>query len=454
MYSPDDTIVAIATPPGRGGIGVVRISGSRAAETTKAVLHSPEALQPRLATLTAAVGPNGRDDRIDSVLATYFPGPASYTGEDVVEISGHGSPVLLHQIVASAVQAGARLAEPGEFTLRAFLNGRLDLIQAEAVGDLINAVTPLQARVAFDQLEGTVTSAIGEIDRALFDLTARLEASIDFPDEGYHFIDPSSVVAATRRLLDRTGALLADARRGRLVREGCQVVVLGKPNVGKSTLFNRLLGTPRAIVTEIPGTTRDLLTETFDLDGLPVTLVDTAGIRRTEDPVESEGVSRARGALAVARLVILVLDRSRSLDAEDRELLRATQSADRVMVINKTDLPPRWTERDLSSGDRTVAVSLLGDTDITVLRQTVANALWAGERLRDTPALSNLRHIGLAERAHAALGRAAEAAAAAVPEELVLADLQEARHALEEVTGKRTPDDVLHQIFTQFCIGK
>src|SRR5579871_393708 len=224
MFSTEDTIVAIATPPGRGGIGVVRISGPAAATIAQRLITRDGALEPRRATLTTAFG-------VDRVVATYFPAPHSYTGEHVVELSGHGSPIVLRGIVERAIGNGARLAEPGEFTLRAFLNGRIDLMQAEAVGDLIDAVTPLQARVAFDQLEGTLTRAIGDVDAALFDLIAKLEASIDFPDEGYHFVEPEVVVTALDRLLGRTAALLASAHRGRLVREGLQVAIVGRPNV-------------------------------------------------------------------------------------------------------------------------------------------------------------------------------------------------------------------------------
>ena len=454
MYSPDDTIVAVATPAGRGGIGVVRVSGPTASGVAGAVLRAGHDLQPRHATFTSVVGAPDAGRALDQVVATYFPGPASYTGEDVVEISGHGSPLLLRQIVEAVVRAGARLAEPGEFTLRAFVNGRMDLVQAEAVADVIDAVTPLQARVAFDQLEGTVTTTISAIDATLFDLTARLEASIDFPEEGYHFAAAGAVAAETRALLQRTQTLLANARSGRLVREGRQVVILGKPNVGKSTLFNRLLGAPRAIVTDVPGTTRDLLTETAEIDGLPVTLVDTAGIRPTADAIESEGVARARGAQKVAAAVLLVLDRSRQLEIADRELLRETADADRVVVINKADQPACWAAADLPAAGSRVTVSLRDASDLRGVRGALAEVLWGGEPLRDTPTLSNLRHIVLVEQALAALARAADAADAAAPEELILADLQAARGALEEVTGKRTAEDVLQRIFARFCIGK
>lgn len=397
------------------------------------------------------------------MLVTYFPAPNSYTGEDVVEISAHGSPVLLRQIVNAAVNSGARLAKPGEFTLRAFLNGRVDLVQAEAVGDLVNAVTPLQARVAFDQLEGTVTDHITEIEATLFNLVARLEASVDFPDEGYHFVDAQSVNTETQGLVEQVAALLIDARRGRLLREGGQVVILGKPNVGKSTLFNQLLGVSRAIVTHIAGTTRDLLTETVEIGGIPITLVDTAGIRATDGAIETEGVNRARAAIKVARLVVLVFDRSRPLDKNDLSLLRETATLERVVVINKIDRPAAWdVDRLIQAGagslvlDSVVAVSLLESDPVHVMavRSALSDTLLEGNDLRDPPPVTNLRHIELLERAQVALRRAATAGLASSSEEFVLADLAEAQQALSEVTGARTADDVLDRIFSEFCVGK
>ena len=320
MLSTADPIVAIATPPGRGGIGVVRLSGASALEVSGALLPGVR-LAPRRATFARVSS--------DHVVATYFPAPRSYTGEDVVEISAHGSPVVLGQIVAAAMDAGARLAEPGEFTLRAFLNGRMDLIQAEAVADLIDAVTPLQARAAFDQLQGTLTQRMAELDRELFDLMARLEASLDFPDEGYHFIQPAEVADALRQLGARLDTLLADAQRGRLIREGAQVAIVGTPNVGKSSLFNALLQTARAIVTPIPGTTRDLVTATVDVEGLRLQLADTAGMREASDEVEREGVIRAKHAWMTAELVVVVLDVSRPLGRDDRADLHDTAAARR-----------------------------------------------------------------------------------------------------------------------------
>jgi tRNA modification GTPase len=438
MFSTTDTIVAIATPPGRGGIGVVRLSGPDAAAISRQLLAHDGPLVPRHATFTTVRA----DALTDHVVATYFPAPASYTGDDVVELSAHGSPVVLHAIVAAGIACGARPAEPGEFTLRAFLNGRIDLMQAEAVADLIDASTPLQARAAFDQLDGTLTRTIAEIDAALFDLIARLEASVDFPEEGYHFVEPGALGAAVDELISRLSALLNDARRGRLVREGLHVAIVGEPNVGKSSLFNALVGASRAIVTDVPGTTRDLVTEVVDIDGLRVTLTDTAGLRDTQDAVEMEGVDRSRRAAAVADLVITVRDRS----------VISTQTVEYkgLIVDNKSDLEPAWVD------DRAVAVSATTGAGLDDLRRRIVAALDV-DLLRDRPAITNVRHIALVERAREALARALGAARAdggSMSEEFVLADLSDARSALEEVSGRRAPEDLLEHIFARFCIGK
>ena len=450
MFSSSDTIVAIATPPGRGGIGVVRVSGPSTREVATVLADRTAPLEPRRATLTrvrAAGGP------VDRAVLTLFPAPHSYTGEDVLEISAHGSPVLLRAIVEAAMKAGARLAEPGEFTFRAYLHGRIDLVQAEAVQDLVEAVTPLQARAAFDQLEGTLTGRIREIDATLFELSARLEASLDFPDEGYHFVEPGSASAEILAVVRELDALLADAGRGRLVRQGAQVAILGRPNSGKSSLFNRLAGSGRAIVTDVPGTTRDLVTDVVDIQGVAITLVDTAGLHATPaDVVEREGIARAQAAQRVADLVIVVLDCSRPLQPDDRHLLEGTQALARVIVGNKSDLLHAW-PREQAGADLLMVSAKTGE-GMDELRGAIVAALSGREPLRDTPAITNARHADLLTRAADALRRAAHAASARTPEEFVAADVAEARAWLEQVTGRRTPDDVLEAIFSKFCIGK
>jgi tRNA modification GTPase len=449
VFSREDTIVAIATPPGRGGLGVVRLSGPSALRISQTLLRLDNPLQPRHATFARS--------QSDQVIATWFVAPHSYTGEDVVEISAHGSPVALRQIVEQAMQGGARLAEPGEFTFRAFLNRRIDLVQAEAVADLIDAVTPLQARAAFDQLEGTLTDRIAQIEAALFDLIARLEASLDFPDEGYHFIDGAETGAALRSIENRLVALLCDAKRGRLIREGARVVIIGKPNVGKSSLFNALLRAGRSIVTSIPGTTRDLITETADINGLRLELIDTAGVRETADEVEVEGVDRARRASTTADLSLVVLDASLPLEDPDFDVLADTSNSPRLVVANKMDLPAAWSGADLS-----VAVQIVssktgeGLDDLQSAMRSVLEGMNPSTQ-RDSAALTNVRHAALLDRARQSLRRACEAVedpAGPVAEEFVLTDLQDARAALEEVTGKRTSEDVLRHIFSRFCIGK
>ena len=457
MFATDDTIVAIATPAGRGAIGVVRLSGPRALDLAGAMLECGAALQPRHATLTRVTASDGAAV-VDEVVATFFPAPHSYTGEHVVEISGHGSPVLLQAMLKRAIVAGARLAEPGEFTLRSFLNGKRDLIQSEAVADLIDAATPLQARVAFDQLEGTLTQRITKIDAQLFDLIARLEGSLDFPDEGFHFIEPSGAAMEVGQLIEALDDLLGTAKAGRMVREGATVVISGLPNVGKSSIFNNLAGVSRAIVTPIPGTTRDLVTERVNIGGIAVTLVDTAGWRETIDVIESEGVSRGNQARGVADLVLLVLDGSKALTGEDEQLLADTARTNRLVVSNKSDLEAFRSCPQRTPDDRfatPLSVSAVTGAGFDELRRAIAEALIGEERLRDAAAISNTRHIALLEQCRASLVAARDAAEAAnVPEEFLLIDLQDARARLDEIIGRRTTEDILRHIFERFCIGK
>jgi len=355
---------------------------------------------------------------------------------------------VLRAIVGAAIEHGARLANPGEFTFRAYLSGRVDLVQAEAVADLIDAVTPLQARMAFDQLDGTLTTRLRDMDRALLDIIAPLEASLDFPDEGYHFVARDEASRAIGKTVGHLDVLLADARRGRVIREGLTAAIVGRPNAGKSSLFNRLAGAARAIVTDVPGTTRDLLTERVDIEGVPFTLVDTAGVREgTADAIEAEGINRARTAAQAADVLMVVLDRSQPLTTDDTALLESTGKRPRVLVANKADLPEAW--RDVDA----LPVSAATDQGMDVLRAALLEAAGV-EHYQDGAAIANQRHVALLEQARDALSRATASAADGAPEEFVLADLHDARAAFDAVTGARPQDEVLALIFERFCIGK
>lgn len=446
MFSTDDTIAAIATPPGRGGLGIVRLSGPAAPEIAGRVLTRRDPLAARFATSTRFRS-GGRSR--DSVVATWFPAPASFTGEHVVEIGAHGSAVVLQEMLQALVAAGARLARPGEFTLRAFLNGRLDLVQAEAVADLIDAATPLQAERAFEQLDGGLSRCIAGLDADLLDLVARLEASLDFPDEGYHFIGEGELLVRTSEIRDRVRTLLAGARHGRLIRDGATVAIVGRPNVGKSSLFNALLRQASAIVTDVPGTTRDLLKEHVEIEGIPVTLIDTAGIRPSADHVEQEGIARAIGARQAADLVLLLLDLGDAPTEADRALQSEVAMRPHLIVGSKADRAPAW------SRDDALPVSVIDGRGIDDLRAAIGRALTGGEAFHDGPLLSNLRHIALLHDVERALTRAIESVSTGgAPEEFVLVDLHQARAALAEVVGASTHEDVLAHIFDRFCIGK
>jgi len=424
----------------------VRLSGPKSAAIAGALIDRPKPLRPRYATLARILD-------LDEAIVTLFEAPRSYTGEDVVEISVHGSPVVLRGIVRAAQAQGARVAEPGEFTLRAFLHGRVDLIQAEAVIDLVEAVTPLQARAAFDQLEGTLTRRIRAVAEVLFDLMATLEASLDFPDEGYHFADADEVAGRLKQVRRDVRTLLSEADRGRVVREGARVVIVGRTNSGKSTLFNALAGQARVIVSAEPGTTRDFVTEVVDLNGVPVTLVDTAGFRDDAGGVEQEGIARARQAIGVATVALVVADRSRPLDEQDRAVLRATEGARRIVVGSKNDLAAAWNGEEL--GCAALPVAAVTGEGMAMLRDRLKAELAGEDGWHDAPGISNLRHIALLEAAEAHLAHAESAVRGeALPEELVLSDLQRAQQALDEIRGVRAHDAVLRHIFERFCIGK
>lgn len=414
-------------------------------------------LQPRLATYgqvtVSPAGPAGAAPVAvvrDEAIAVWFPAPRSYTGEDVVEISAHGNPLLLEGIVHQAIVHGARLALPGEFTLRAVVQGKRTLLEAEAVADLIQASTLPQARLAFDQLHGTLSSHVAGIDEEVFDLIARLEASLDFPDEGYHFTQPDETVTVLGRLVVAIDDLLRDASRGRVIRDGATVVIAGRPNVGKSCLFNAVLGGARAIVTDVPGTTRDMLTERIELGGVLVTLVDTAGVRESSDPVEQVGVGLSRRAMEAADLVVVVIDGAVGMTEDDTQLLSLVPEARRLVAVNKCDLP----EAHRSHLPGSVAVSALTGDGVSGLRTHIGSRLLEQDHPVDAPRISNVRHVAVLTDARQALVRARALAERSAPEEIVLRELHGARSRFDELVGARTSDDVMKRIFERFCIGK
>ena len=451
MFSTDDTIVAVATPAGHGGVGLVRLSGTAAAAIGQGLTGHPRAWPARYA-VRAAVATGDLDA---DALVTYFPGPASYTGEDVLEVSAHGSPVILAAIVRRAVELGARPARAGEFTLRAFVHGKLDLVQAEAVRDLIEAVSPAQVRAAAAHLDGSLSSALRSIAEALRRLETLLEASMDFPDEGYRFIDPGETAAALVTVRDRIAALVASGGRGQLVRDGARVVVAGLPNVGKSSVFNALVGADRAIVTAVPGTTRDLVSERLVIDGALVLLIDTAGLRDGVDEVEVEGVRRAREAMERADVVVLLLDRSRAMTEAERRLLVLARARTAIVVGNKADLPAAW-EPSQPEPD-VLLVSARSGHGVNALGSAIARTVASLDGSAESVLVTNERHRVLLASALESLDHAVNSMAAAgdqLPEEFVVADLREALASLDEVTGRRTADALLDEIFSTFCIGK
>ena len=466
----EDTLVAIATAPGRGGMGVVRLSGDRAVEiATGLIRFSQLPLETQRATLAELSDPkSGRV--LDQVVVTCFRGPHSYTGEDVVEISCHGAPVLLRYLVECSLDRGARAAEPGEFTLRAFLNGRIDLTQAEAVRDLIEARTLYQARVAAQQMEGAVSARLKPHKQVLLDLIARLEAGIDFAEDDVPIMDWPEIAARLDPILADLGKLVAGYTYGRIVREGLGLAIVGRPNVGKSSLFNRLLNEERAIVTPTPGTTRDLVSETANVGGIPLRLMDTAGIRPTRDDIEKMGVEKSHQAIADSDLRLLVVDAAEGWTPEDADLLRKLLPLGAVVVAcNKMDLPSRLSQAELqvalaeaeaSGTTREVPVEALWTSALTGegLHQLREKILEVAAPARDLGPegqfITNLRHQQLIKESAAALSRAREAATHQIPHEMLLLDLYDALRPLDQITGATYIDDLLNIIFSKFCVGK
>lgn len=453
----DDTIVAIATAPGRGGIGVVRLSGAQARAIAEPMLRLPRPLEAGHMIFGELIDTATHSkERLDEVVATFFAAPHSYTTDDVVEISAHGSPVVLRRIVEMAISGGARLAEPGEFTMRAFLHGRIDLTQAEAVRDLIESQTLFQAKTAAQQLEGSLSRRVQPIKKMLVGLIATLEAGVDFAEDDVPVLPTEQIlvrIAETRVPLQQ---LAESFSFGKLVHEGLTLAIVGRPNVGKSSLFNRLVERERAIVTALPGTTRDLVSETVALNGIPIHLIDTAGIRAAADEAERIGIQKSYEALADADVVLVVTEATASPadEQQDEKMLAAVQGRKAILVANKSDLsgtaPPA-----AKNGRARILTSALTGEGIAELRSEILRQV-GGESStqQESGFLTNARHLGLIQESLTALTAAEHAAKTETPHEMLLLDLYATLRPLDALTGQTSADDILHLIFGSFCIGK
>jgi len=440
--NPRDTIAALSTPPGRGGLGVIRISGPGIQPIVSPLLRPQPAWQPWRASLHHVLDAAGAP--LDQAIVTYFAAPKSYTGEHQVEIACHGSPVILRAVLARVLDAGARLAEPGEFTLRAVLNGRLDLPRAEAIRDLIDSTTLYQARVALQQAEGSVSRRLQPLKDTLVELITLLEAGIDFAEDDVDVAAHADIARRSAALLTQLEQLAATYAYGKLVHEGFTLAIVGRPNAGKSSLFNRLLDQDRAIVTGIPGTTRDVVTETASLDGLPVRLMDTAGLREGQDEVERLGIERSFQAMADADVTLIVVDLARDLDAE---IWRPRIGGQVLIAGNKADL-------GVPASFAGLAVSALTGQGIPELRAAIKAAVAPSGAEPEPGFLTSLRQERLLRESIEALHRAHAGAQECVPHEMLLVDLYAALTPLDAITGATTADDILHRIFSTFCIGK
>ena len=458
----ETTIVAIATPPGRGGIGVIRLSGPRSHFLAREMIRLPDAnaseiteLKPGRPSLRTIYNPvNGL--LIDEALVTWFPGPRSFTGEDVVEISCHGSPVVLAEVLHLLTELGADPAEPGEFTRRAFFNQRLDLAQAEAINDLINSQTTFQARLAARQVRGELSGQLQPLRKSLIDLIVHFESTVEFVEDD---LDPLNLSIFLLRIDEIIGSLerMATSHRvGRIIKSGVRLALIGRPNVGKSSVFNALLGRDRAIVTHIPGTTRDTLSEALSINGLPVSLVDTAGIRETEDPIELIGVARTRSTITEADLLIAVIESASQLDAEELALFEEIPVS--IFVINKCDLGSILRRDKIMSlaGERPVVeLSALAGTGLDRLRETIYQTIVdGGGELDESSIITSERHYRAIRDTLDHLRRARGDLAAGFTEEVALDNLHLALRSLGLITGETLIGDIINQIFTTFCIGK
>jgi tRNA modification GTPase len=448
--STEETIVAISTPPGRGGIGIVRLSGPASRAIAEPLLKLRHPLAPAQARFAEILDTTG--ETLDEAVVTYFAAPHSYTSEDIVEIAAHGAPILLDHLLRQCIAAGARLAEPGEFTQRAFLSGRLDLTQAEAVHDLIESTTLHQARIAAQQLGGSLSRQITPIKQQLIALIAALEAGIDFAEDDIDLLPQSEITSQIAAIQAPLIALEQTFAYGRIVRDGFTLAIVGRPNAGKSSLFNRLVQRDRAIVTATPGTTRDLVTERVSFEGIPVELIDTAGLRHSTDEAESIGITKSREAMAEADVVLLVLDATQPLHEEDHAAIATLNDRPLLIVVNKQDIA--HAAQQMRPTHPSIETSALTGTGIPELRHAILSIITKQAPNLETALLTNLRQQQSVVSATAALTRAKLAATKIIPHEMLLLDLYEALNSLDALTGSTTSDDILNLIFSKFCIGK
>ena len=458
MYSLDDTIAAISTPVGEGGIGIVRLSGPDALAILQNIFlrgrkrSAIRKLQPYHLTYGHVVDPE-TDQTLDEVLVAYMPAPWTYTRQDVVEINCHGGIVPLRRVLELCLRYGARLASPGEFTLRAFLNGRIDLAQAEAVLDIVRAKTAASLRVAVGQLDGRLSHEVHQVRAQMVDVLSWLEASVDFAEDE---IPPRDIAPDLEKVQGRLERLLSTADQGIVYRQGVRTAIIGRPNVGKSSLLNALLRTSRAIVTPIPGTTRDTLEETLNLQGVPLVLVDTAGITAdAEDVIERLGIERSRAALAQADLALMVVDGSEPLTSADHDIAALLENKPSLLVINKCDLPVVIDVDGFLPNLPRVRISALTGEGLDTLESAIVETVFSGQVLAsDALLVSNPRHKDILQRAHDHVLAARQTHAQGLPADFVAIDLTAAVNALGEITGETLHEDLLETIFSNFCIGK
>lgn len=460
--SENDTIAAISTPVGEGGISIIRISGEDAVAVAKRLYHGSKDLA-QVASHTINYGHIVDPDtgaEVDEVMVSVMRAPHTYTCEDVVEINCHGGLLATNRILQLVLSYGARMAEPGEFTKRAFLNGRIDLSQSEAVMDLIRAKTDKSMKVALNQLDGDLSRLIRHLRQDILDVLAQVEVNIDYPE--YDAVEEMTTKMLKEKALDiqqRIQALLKTAKQGKVLREGLATAIIGRPNVGKSSLLNTLLHEDKAIVTDVAGTTRDVIEEYVNVDGVPLKLIDTAGIRDTDDTVEKIGVERSKRALDAADLILLLIDSSAPLTAEDCELLTATHGKQRIVILNKTDLP-RWVDLDelkkLTDGDALIETSIVKHEGMDQLGQQISKMFFNEgiESSQNNVMVTNARHIGLLHQANAALSDVLKGINAGMPVDLVQIDMTRCWDLLGEITGDSYQDELLDQLFSQFCLGK